>query len=294
MSMAWFRWHHGSVNDPKFALIAKRSETNLAAVMGVWIFMLEAASQSDDRGHIGEIDFESVDLMLGLDDGLSKTIHDQMISRNLLTDDGHIASWEKRQPKRERDDAAPSTERVRKHRAKVKVETNTNDEDGVTDDAKPSNASNSQETPREEESRGEESIPTTPSSRAKQPGKFLIFDGWLPSDYFPSQILARGLPESAFDKPRLAEFISYWSTRDKPPRRTQQQWEHTLLSDLERKHQKFGANHANNQKAHRKLTSIEAVEQAAADAIAAAAGQQSEFDDDYGQAIDVEDYARVE
>ncbi len=40
----WFRWHHGSVTDPKFQLVAHRAGVRLGDVMVVWAFVLENAS----------------------------------------------------------------------------------------------------------------------------------------------------------------------------------------------------------------------------------------------------------
>lgn len=31
----WFRWHHGSVTDPKFQLVARRSGARLSDVLAV-------------------------------------------------------------------------------------------------------------------------------------------------------------------------------------------------------------------------------------------------------------------
>jgi hypothetical protein len=47
--MDWFRWHHGSVNDPKFQLVAKRAGASVAEVVAVWACLLEAASSADER-----------------------------------------------------------------------------------------------------------------------------------------------------------------------------------------------------------------------------------------------------
>lgn len=134
----WFRWHHGSVTDPKFQLVAKKAGARFGDVVAVWAFALEAASASDERGHIGATDCESIDCMLGADDGTAARIIEAMTARGLIAD-GRIASWEKRQPKRERDDDK-STERVRAFREKQRQET-------------PGNATERQETPRGEESR---------------------------------------------------------------------------------------------------------------------------------------------
>lgn len=146
----WFRWHHGTVTDPKFGVVAKKSGSRVSDVIAVWAFVLESASAEADRGQVGNIDHEALDFLLGLDDGQSFRIVEQMYSRALIsTYDGRVCSWDKRQPKRERE-SDDSTERVRAHRQRQKEQSETK-ESQVT----PCNAVQHQETPREEERREE-------------------------------------------------------------------------------------------------------------------------------------------
>jgi hypothetical protein len=143
--MDWFRWHHGSVTDPKFQLVAKKAGASTAEVLAVWACLLEEASMAENRGNPGEIDFESIDCLLGMEDGKAQAIYARMNERGLLTDDGAIEAWERRQPKREREDST-NAERQRTFRAKKNQVT-------------PDNASDSQKTPREEERRVEKKTP---------------------------------------------------------------------------------------------------------------------------------------
>jgi hypothetical protein len=146
--MDWFRWHHGSVNDPKFQLVAKRSGASPAEVIAVWACLLEAASMAEERGMVGEPDWEAMELALGLADGLMPKIVEAMRARSLLTgEERRVTAWEKRQPKRERDDDN-STARVVALRQRKRHET-------------PSNANDNQETPRGEERREEEKTSTS-------------------------------------------------------------------------------------------------------------------------------------
>jgi hypothetical protein len=138
----WFRWHHGSVNDQKFQLVAKKAGASVADVIAVWACLLEAASMADERGNPGEPDHEAIDCALGLPDGRASAIYAQMRSRELIAQDGRLVAWSKRQPKREREDDN-STERVKAFRDRQRQET-------------PRNATERQETPREEKSREEE------------------------------------------------------------------------------------------------------------------------------------------
>lgn len=138
----WFRWHHGSVTDPKFQLVAKKSNARFGDVIAIWAVVLEMASQDSDRGNVGQIDFETLDYMLGAEEGTAIRILDAMTARGLIVGN-RIAAWEKRQPKRERENDN-STERSKAFREKQRHAT-------------PCNANETQETPREEESREEKS-----------------------------------------------------------------------------------------------------------------------------------------
>ncbi|MGQ2994261.1 hypothetical protein [Variovorax sp.] len=145
--MDWFRWHHGSVTDPKFQLVARRAGASLPDVLAVWAYVLEAASQAEERGVFGEIDAEALDCLFNFPATETRTadILKAMKARGLI-DEFHVIAWHKRQPKREREDDG-ATERKRKQRAA---------ESGVTTDVTTSHATSHQKTPRGEESREEE------------------------------------------------------------------------------------------------------------------------------------------
>ena len=110
----WFRWHHGSVTDPKFQLAARKAGVGLTDVIAVWAFVLEKASASDVRGSFGDLDHEAIDCLFGLAEGKTLSILEQMQVRGLVAD-GVICAWEKRQPKREREDDT-AAERKRRQR----------------------------------------------------------------------------------------------------------------------------------------------------------------------------------
>lgn len=149
----WFRWHHGSVTDPKFQLVARKAGARLSDVLAIWAYVLEHASAADVRGEFGDLDAEAIDCLFGFDDGLTAAVLDQMGVRGLVCD-GAVSSWTKRQPKREREGDI-STERSRAFRQKQRQET------PESDDATPCNATQRQETPREEESREEKNTTTS-------------------------------------------------------------------------------------------------------------------------------------
>jgi hypothetical protein len=144
--MDWFRWHHGSVSDPKLALVAKECSMPVACVVGLWAYILEAASANDLRGQVDNFDEEVASFHLGLD---VVTPCNAMKRRGMLHEtDGvlFVSNWAKRQVKRERED--DSTGRVQKHRHLKKQQLTE-----VEVDETPCNATQRHETPREDKSR---------------------------------------------------------------------------------------------------------------------------------------------
>lgn len=160
----WLRWHHGSVTDPKFQLIAKKAGVTVAEVIAFWAFVLESASQADVRGDVF-IDVEAVECLLGLEDGKGQVIFAAMKDRGLLSTENRVSSWDKRQPRRERED--DSQERVAAYRKRQQQEESANNNQEEPKESSnatvtPSNANVTpeqttvtQETPRVEKSRQE-------------------------------------------------------------------------------------------------------------------------------------------
>lgn len=88
--MQWFRWYHGTVDDRKWLVIARHSGQNRAVVLAVWCALLEFASQADDRGSVAAFDCESLDILLGVEDGACAAVlralaHKGLIVRDRLT-----------------------------------------------------------------------------------------------------------------------------------------------------------------------------------------------------------------
>lgn len=161
--MEWLRWYHGACSDAKWPLIARKSGTCVGVVVSVWAALLEHASQDDERGSIEGWDPETYDVLYGYEDGTCESVLKAMTEKGLIVD-GCIAAWQKRQPKRERDDL--STERVRRFREKKRQQPEmTPVSHVVTEDETPCNAMKHHETPcnaPRTEKRREENIYTPP------------------------------------------------------------------------------------------------------------------------------------
>jgi len=154
----WFRWHHGSVNDPKFGLVARKAAARVGDVIAVWALILEQASANTERGLFGAIDCEATDFLLGAEDGTTARILEAMQGRSLV-DGERVTRWEERQPKRERVDNT-GTERKRQQRERDKA--NYGSDAGVTS----GHAMSHQVTPREEERREEKNNDDSASAAA--------------------------------------------------------------------------------------------------------------------------------
>ena len=164
----WFRWHHGSVNDPKFGLVARKAAARVGDVIAVWALILEQASASAERGVFGAIDCEATDFLLGADDGTTARILEAMQGRALV-DGGRVTRWEERQPKRERVD---TTAAERKRAQRERDSANTGADAGVT----PRHAASHQVTPREEKSREEQKKDNDNSAGAPAAAAAVVVD----------------------------------------------------------------------------------------------------------------------
>lgn len=162
--MEWLRWYHGACSDAKWPLIARKSGTCVGIVVSVWAALLEQASQDEERGSIEGFDPETYDVLYGYEDGTCAAVLAAMADKGLIAD-GCIAAWQKRQPKRERDDL--STERVRRYREKKRQQAEISPvSDGVTEDETECNAMKRHVTPcnatRTEQRREEKYTPPLP------------------------------------------------------------------------------------------------------------------------------------
>jgi hypothetical protein len=185
--MDWFRWHHGSVTDPKFQLVARKSGASLPDVLAVWAFLLERASSATERGCFGCIDADALDCLFNFPATETRTADIlRVLEERGLIADGWIARWEERQPKREREDDK-STSRVQAFRERKRQET-------------PSNAVQSQETPRLDKSREEE------KKEEKTGASALLLAKGIPEDLTRDFLAMRKTQKAPFTETALAGF----------------------------------------------------------------------------------------
>lgn len=133
--MSWLRWWQGTVNDPKWRIVAMRAKCRAGDCVAVWAFLLEVAKEGD--GDISSADAEECAVVLGYDLETVTAVIAAMRDKALIEGD-RIAAWEKRQPKREDDSRA----RVAAFRARKAEEKSVTDQqnDARNDDVTHGNA----------------------------------------------------------------------------------------------------------------------------------------------------------
>lgn len=161
--MQWLRWYHGTVTDPKWRVVARRSGQTVPVVIAVWAAMLETASEATERGTLdGWLD-EVVAAALDLEPEHVGAIREAM--HGLTLDGDSLSGWDKRQPQREDN---TSSERVRRHRERKRESQGSAPATPPKRDETQCNAdethSNAPEKSREEKSREEENNTPLPPS----------------------------------------------------------------------------------------------------------------------------------
>lgn len=163
--LQWFRWHHGTYNDPKWMTVALRANSALAAaspnvtpdhtesqkitvghVVSIWAAMMENASMANPRGELDGWDDEDVGAFLGYTAEQVGAIRGAMQGKTL--DGNKLTAWPKRQPKRE-DPSAAARQQAKRERDKGDVT------DGDNNRSHDVSRSDTQSHPREEERREE-------------------------------------------------------------------------------------------------------------------------------------------
>ena len=84
LSMKWFRWYHGTVDDRKWLVVSRHCGQSRAVVLAVWCALLEFASQAEERGSIAAFDCESLDALLGVEDGVCAAVMRAFVRKGLV------------------------------------------------------------------------------------------------------------------------------------------------------------------------------------------------------------------
>ncbi|NII53563.1 hypothetical protein [Luteibacter sp. SG786] len=115
----WFRWHHGTVTDPKWKTVASRAARALSRnvtvghVVSIWAAMMENASQAPVRGELLNWSDEDIGAALDIPEDEVKAIRIAMQGKTLECD--RLTAWKRRQPKAE-DATAAERKRAQRER----------------------------------------------------------------------------------------------------------------------------------------------------------------------------------
>jgi 5-methylcytosine-specific restriction endonuclease McrA len=115
--MEWFRFYHGTPEDAKLWMIAEKAHVPRAFVQSLWIYCMDFASQAEDRGSISSLDIEQAAYVVQCEESKTREIIDLFRQRGMVSGE-RLTAWDRRQPKRERED--DSGDRVRAYRERVK------------------------------------------------------------------------------------------------------------------------------------------------------------------------------
>lgn len=121
--MDWFRAWAGLSTDPKYLMVMRSTGADGAQVLGVWVALMDHASQARPRGSIEHFDLETYAAFAGLAADRVRAIVAALgpegpLSRP-LHDGAALANWETRQPAIS---DATAAERMRRYRAKKKAQ----------------------------------------------------------------------------------------------------------------------------------------------------------------------------
>ena len=95
--------------DAKLKVVAHRTKQPMANVLAVWVCLLDMASQNNPRGNV-VIDAEQIAVLQNLETDEVIAIINAFYEKNLLTPEGRLTNWDKRQ-------YTSPTERSRKSRS---------------------------------------------------------------------------------------------------------------------------------------------------------------------------------
>jgi hypothetical protein len=179
--MDWLRWHHGTVTDPKWRVIARKSGRSVGDVIAVFACLLERASQHETRGTIAGWGADDIGACLDMDSDTVTGIINAMQGKVL--DGDNLSGWSKRQPKR--DDG--SAERAKEWRERNRTQPNATKH-------------------REDKSREDKKEPPKAPPRVGRARGSRLSPDWVLEPEQRDYATSRGL-----DPDRLAEdFRAYW------------------------------------------------------------------------------------
>lgn len=115
--MQWLRWYHGTCEDAKFRVVARKTGSSIPDIIAVWALILERASATSPRGRL-DVDTDLIAATLDIQEERGAAIIAAMHKIGVLQD-GRVAKWQARQFASDED----STAAARKRRQREKSST---------------------------------------------------------------------------------------------------------------------------------------------------------------------------
>lgn len=216
MSIDWFRWYHGSISDPKFTVISRKSGQPRVLVVATWTALLETASQAEDRGSLANVEIDTIAACLDVEEEAVAAIYQAMTDKGLIVD-GRVEAWDRRQVYREDD----SRDRVRKFRENAKKNQCGNDKKldvthgnaAVTPQSREEEEEDTDtDTDTEKGNQEERAATTLAGARARKAPPAPISAHWQPSQAALDILRQQSIPED-FAHQCVPEFRLYWTER---------------------------------------------------------------------------------
>lgn len=109
--MDWFRHYHGLATDPKLTAAAVEAGVHHTMAVAAWCYVLEAASESADRGSVHAVTPKIMAIGLRLERAEAERLLAAFVTEGLLSGE-RVANWQRRQAPSD-----SSRERVQRHRS---------------------------------------------------------------------------------------------------------------------------------------------------------------------------------
>jgi hypothetical protein len=177
--MPWFKWWNGTTSDPKFRMIAEECTLSVAVVIGIWAYVLEQASKSEERGSFADLDKRLMAYTLKLEVFDVETVCNAMKRAGIVTENMEVQKWDERQGKREKGEApGASTKRVQalRERQRAAAEAGSSDSSSGNGDVTDVTAGNGLERTKKEKKKERNIKPKPISSSSDDAGPVKPFD----------------------------------------------------------------------------------------------------------------------
>lgn len=130
--MPWIKLYSGTATDPKFRLIARDAGVSTAEALGVWLMILEKASDAD--GDAYGFNPRLADIAFDMPDGSAAKVILAMQDLEMLHG-MQVAAWESRQGTQSGKSAVTGYDRVKRYRDKRKNDNANDNADNANDNA---------------------------------------------------------------------------------------------------------------------------------------------------------------